>query len=296
MKANHLKLVAIMVAVITIAAISPVQKKKKKKVIHAIPSVVFFDDFSGKSIDRTKWNVMTSHEVTNNEQQTYIDSSSTVYIAHGAEADGAKNGALVLKSVYNPGYITKEGKKFDFLSGRVDSRTKVEFTYGSISARMKLPAGSGLWPAFWALGNDRWPDCGEIDIMENIGETDWLSAAVHGPGYFGETPIVNKVYLKKGKEANQWHIYTVDWDANSMTFKVDNEMYYRVTRPMIENYGKWAFDNPKFLIINLALGGAFPVKVNGVKTPYTGLPQTTVEAIKKGKGKVLIDWVKITKL
>lgn len=295
MKANHLKLIAIMVTVVTVAAISPTPKKKKK-VTPAIPRVVFFDDFSGKSLDRTKWNVMISNEVPNNEQQAYVDSSSTVYIAHGAGAEGAKNGALVLKAIYSPGYSTNKGKKFDFLSGRIDSRAKVEFTYGSISARMKLPAGSGLWPAFWALGKGRWPDCGEIDIMENIGETEWLSAAVHGPGYFGETPIVNKVYLKEGKGTNQWHVYTVDWDTNSMIFKVDNEIYYRVTRPMIENYGKWAFDDPKFLILNLALGGAFPVKVNGVKTPYNGLPQKTVDVIKKGNGKVLVDWVKITKL
>lgn len=72
-------------------------------------------------------------------------------------------------------------------------------------------------------------------------------------------------------------------------------MYYRVTRPMIEAYGKWAFDTPKYLIANFALGGAYPAKTNGVKTPYNGMPQSTVDAIKSGKAKVLVDWVKITK-
>ena len=73
-------------------------------------------------------------------------------------------------------------------------------------------------------------------------------------------------------------------------------MYYRVTRPMIENYGRWAYDNPKYLILNLALGGAYPVKINGVKFPYNGIPASTVDAIKAGKARVLVDWVKITKL
>lgn len=292
---KHIKLMAIIGAAIAIAATVP-PKQKQGKAAQAKPTIVFFDDFSGKTIDRTKWNVTVSRGVQNNEQQTYVDSLATVYIAHGTGAEGAQNGALVLKALYTPGHITKEGRKFDFLSGRIDSREKVEFTYGSISARMKLPAGTGFWPAFWALGKGKWPDCGEIDIMENVGEPDWISAAIHGPGYFGETPIVNKIYLKGGKDISQWHVYTVDWAENTMIFKIDGEMYYRVTRPMIENYGKWAFDNPKFLILNLALGGAYPAKINGVKSPYNGLPDATVNLIKAGKGKVLIDWVKITKL
>lgn len=292
---NQIKILTVVVATIATTTIF-IAPKKKSKAVHAKPTVVFFDDFSGKTIDRSKWNVTVSRGVQNNEQQTYVDSSLTVYIAHGNAAEGAKNGALVLKAAYKPGYITKEGRKFDFLSGRIDSRSKMEFTYGSISARMKLPAGTGFWPAFWALGIGKWPDSGEIDIMENVGETDWISAAIHGPGYFGETPIVNKIYFKKGKDITQWHVYTVDWHENTMIFKVDGEMYYKVTRPMIENYGKWAFDNPKFLILNLALGGAYPAKINGVKNPYNGLPQATANLIKANKGKLLIDWVKITKL
>lgn len=282
------------VALITISATFPKIKKKNPATL-AKPVVVFFDDFSGKTLDRSKWNVTTSHGVSNNEQQAYVDSSATIYIAHGAEAEGAQNGALVIKPVFQAGYETKEGKKFDFLSGRIDSRSKLEFTYGSASARMKLPAGAGYWPAFWALGDGKWPDCGEIDIMENVGEPDWISAALHGPGYFGETPIVNKVFLKPGNDVNQWHVYTVDWDKNALLFKVDGVLYYRVTRPMIENYGKWAFDNPKFLILNLALGGGYPAKTNGIKFPYYGIPESTVNQIKAGKAKVLVDWVKITR-
>ena len=275
--------------------IAHAQTKAQKAAKPKKEEIVFFDDFNGPSLDRSKWNVVvTRNNVVNNELQAYVDSSATLYIAHGKEAAGAKNGVLVINPIYSKGFVTKEGKQLDFLSGRIDSRDKVMFTYGSVSARMKLPAGTGFWPAFWALGNGRWPDIGEIDIMENVGEPDWISAALHGPKYSGETPIVNKVFLKN-TDITDWHVYSVDWTQDSLIFKVDNEMYYRVTRPMIETYGKWAFDNPKYLIVNLALGGAYPAKTNGVKLPYYGFPESTLQLLKDGKGKVLVDWVKITK-
>jgi beta-glucanase (GH16 family) len=154
--------------------------------------------------------------------------------------------------------------------------------------------GSGLWPAFWALGNGRWPDCGEIDIMEYVGEKDWTSVALHGPGYFGETPLVNKYFFQKDFDVTQWHVYSVDWTKDGFNFKIDDMLVYRATRPMVEHYGKWAFDNPKFLIVNLALGGAYPEKTNGVKQPYIGIPESTVQLIKDKKAKYFIDWVKIT--
>src|SRR5205807_1511303 len=152
-----------------------------------------------------------------------------------------------------------------------------EFTYGTAAARMKLPAGSGFWPAFWALGNGDWPDTGEIDVMENVGEPDWFSVALHGPRYSGETPLVNRHYFPAGKDATEWHVYSVDWTKDSLLFRVDGLLVYRATRPMVEHFGRWAYDNPKYLILNLALGGAYPIKTNGVKSPYPGIPQSTVD-------------------
>jgi beta-glucanase (GH16 family) len=294
MTTRNIKITAILVTAAITALSYPGHFKNKGAVKTTSENIVFFDDFNQNALDRTKWNVELTHHITNNEQQAYIDSSATIYLVHGAEAEGAKN-ALVIKPVFCPHYTTKEGNTFDFLSGRLNTRGKAEFTYGTMAARMKLPAGSGFWPAFWALGAGKWPECGEIDIMENVGETDWVSAAIHGPGYFGETPIVNKVFLDQKNDVTQWHIYSVDWDQNSMLFKVDGTLFYRVTRPMIENYGNWVFDSPKFLILNLALGGAYPAKTNGVKKPYNGLPQMSVDDIKAGKAKVLVDWVKVTK-
>src|SRR6516164_14856 len=110
---------------------------------------VFFDDFSGKTLDRSKWNVRITGPTYNNEQQAYVDSTDTIYIVHGEEAAGAANGALVIQPRFRPGFITPEGKKFDFISGRIDTHGKMEFANGTASARMKLPDGAGLWPAFW---------------------------------------------------------------------------------------------------------------------------------------------------
>jgi beta-glucanase (GH16 family) len=248
--------------------------------------VVFFDDFNAPVLDSFKWNVIVTGNTVNNEQQAYVDSNNTIYI---------EKGVLILQPRYSPGFITKQGKKFDFISGRIDSRGKVEFRYGTAEARIRLPEGAGLWPAWWALGAGRWPETGEIDIMEYVGEKDWASAAVHGPGYSGETPFVDRHYFREKADVTAWHTYAVDWTPDSLVFKYDGVPMFRVTRPMVEHYGKWAFDNPKFLILNFALGGAFPVKVNGVKQPYYGLPESTISLIKENKTKMEVDWVRITR-
>jgi beta-glucanase (GH16 family) len=270
-------------------------QKKESANKNQSPSAIFFEDFSGTTLDRSKWNVIGPDFHVNNEQQAYVDSDKVLYLAKGKEVDGAENGALVIKPMYSPGFVNPNGTKFDFLSGRIDTSNKIEFTYGTAAARIKMPAGAGYWPAFWALGNGEWPDTGEIDIMEYVGERDWVGVALHGPGYSGETPLVNKYYFKDGVDVTQWHVYSVDWTKDALLFRVDGQLVYRATRPMIENYGKWAFDNPKYIIVNFALGGAYPAKTNGVKEPYSGIPQSTVEIIKEGKAKFIVDWVKVTK-
>ncbi|HEX8850248.1 MAG TPA: glycoside hydrolase family 16 protein [Gemmatimonadaceae bacterium] len=256
--------------------------------------VLFLDDFDGATLDRSKWNVEVRGAAYNNEQQAYVDSARTIYLAHGAESAGASGGVLVIAPRWAPGYVSADGNRHDFLSGHLDTRGRFEFTYGTASARMKLPAGAGFWPAFWLLGTGDWPATGEIDVMENVGEPDWASVALHGPGYSGDTPLFNRLYLPAGDDVTRWHVYTVEWGPDTLVFRVDDALVYRATRPMIENYGKWAYDNPKFLILNLALGGAYPQKTNGVRSPYPGMPASTVEMIKRGEGKVLVDWVRVT--
>lgn len=256
---------------------------------------VFFDDFSGEALDLTKWNVVITGQTVNNEQQAYVDAPEVIYIAHGPEAEGAVNGALVLKAVSRPGFVTPNNRKFDFISGRLNTRGKFESAYGTWAARIKLPAGSGLWPAFWALGTGRWPDTGEVDIMECVGDSSWISAALHGPGYSGNTPLVKKTPLPAGRDVTAWHVYSVEWSPGQFLFKVDGETYYEVSRAMIEKYGRYAYDNPKFVILNLALGGAYPMSVNNVKgPPHPGLSESTEQLIKDGKARMLVDWVRVT--
>ncbi|WP_158826869.1 glycoside hydrolase family 16 protein [Mucilaginibacter lacusdianchii] len=269
--------------------------QKRNAPLPAKGEVIFFDDFSDKKLNRANWNAVVTGFHVNDELQAYVDSPAVISIVHGAAAQGASNGALQLIPRYSPKFKTFDGKQFDFISGRINSQDKFDFTYGTAEARIKMSAGDGLWPAWWALGYGNWPACGEIDIMEFVGEADWASAAVHGPGYSGETPFVDRLYFDKGNDVTQWHIYAVDWTPDAMIFKYDGKVMFRVTRAMAEHYGKWAFDNKKYLILNYALGGAYPVKINGVKQPYYGLPQSSVEMIKKGDAWMLVDWVKVTK-
>ena len=258
--------------------------------------VIFFDDFSNSRLDTTKWNVLITGQVFNNEQQAYVDSAATIYTVRGAAAEGASNGALVLHPHYAPGFVTQDGKKFDFISGRIHTKDKVDFTYGTAAARIKMSEGTGLWPAWWLLGNGRWPHTGEIDIMEYVGQNEWTNAAVHGPGYSGNTPFIKRDSSFMQNPITNWHVYAVDWTPDSMVFKIDDRPYYTVTKAMVEQHGKWVFDIPKHLILNFAVGGGYPGGVNKIKEPYLGVPASTVDSIKMGKSKMLVDWVRITGL
>ena len=254
--------------------------------------VLFFDDFDTGSLDRSNWNVEDQDFWVSFEAQIYIDSTWT--IAYHDNAEGAENGVMALTARHAPGWQAPGGRIADFVSGRVNSKGKFDFTYGRAEARLRMPDADGLWPAFWLLGNGNWPDTGEIDIMEYVGEPDWIGVALHGPGYSGETPLVNKYFFDEGESVEDWHTYAVDWKPDEITFHVDGRLIYRVTRPMVEHYGEWRFDNPKYLILNTAVGGAYSYKTNGVEEPYAGLPQSTVEQIRTSDVAMEVDWVRVT--
>ena len=264
--------------------------------VKVIPNaaLTFFDDFSSSKLDSTKWNVETTGMHFNNELQAYVDSANTLSFISGT-AEGAQNGALVLQPQFTPGFVTKDGQKFDFISARINTKNKFDFLYGSAAARIKLTAGAGLWPAWWMLGNGNWPETGEVDIMENIGEKDWANAAVHGKGYSGDAGLVNKQYFAATNDVTNWHTYAVEWTPDSMVFKYDDVPMFRVTKPMTQFFGEWAFATPKHLLLNFAVGGIYPFKINGIKSPYYGLSASTFTAIKNKESKMLVDWVRITK-
>ncbi|WP_462253831.1 glycoside hydrolase family 16 protein [Ferruginibacter sp.] len=286
------------IILIAVSVIILVKCKTAKADVPATASpngaTIFFDDFSASGLDNTKWNVETTGMHFNNELQAYVDSTVAISFIKG-DAEGAVNGALVLQPQFAPGFVTKDGQKFDFISGRINTRTKVEFTYGTVAARIKLTAGAGLWPAWWMLGTGNWPETGEVDIMENIGEKDWANAAVHGKGYSGDAGLVNRLYFPEKNDVTSWHVYALEWTPDSMVFKYDDVPMFRVTKPMAQFFGEWAFNTPKFLLLNFAVGGVYPFKINGVKEPYYGLPDATLKSIKNKESKMLVDWVRVTK-
>ena len=256
--------------------------------------ILFFDDFTAPYLNRDFWNVEVTGKIYNQELQAYVDSPETVYIS---QKESDCEGALVLHAHWKPGFSTPQGSVLDFISGRIHTRGKVAFRYGCVSARMKIPAVEGAWPAFWTLGvSGAWPACGEIDIMEAVGEPDWISAAAHGSNFSGEAALVNKKFFHSPDSIAEWHVYSTQCSPDSLTFFVDDELVYRVTRPMVEFFGPWAFDAEKFLILNLALGGTYPFKTNGVQQPYYGLPAESVQEIQGNKARFVIDWVKIAQL
>lgn len=256
-------------------------------------TILFYDDFSGGKLDRTKWNVVTTGKVYNRELQAYIDDDRTVSLAAPGYIEDSSSGVLVLTARDQPGFHTVDGQNFDFVSGRINTRKKFAFCYGHAEARMKLPAGVGLWPAFWVMGEGNWPQSGEIDIMESVGDPRWISAAVHGPEYSGEAALVNRYYFDESNPATDWHVYSLDWFPDQMVFKVDGTIIYQVTHPMVDFLGHWVFDDEKYLILNFALGGTYPFKTYGVTEPYYGLPQDTLEVILAGKAQVYVDWVRV---
>lgn len=255
--------------------------------------VVFFDDFGAGELDRSRWNVEGPNFWVNREVQAYVDSPETLRILPEGSVEGANGGVLELRAIPQPGFRSPDGRTSDFLSGRIDTRDKFDFTHGRAAARIRMPALTGIWPAFWLLGNGSWPETGEIDIMEYVGEPDWSGVALHGPGYSGDTPLQNKYFFPDGSDVTDWHVYAVEWDRDRLLFTIDDRVIYRVTRPMVDLYGEWKFDTPKFLILNLALGGEYPFKTNGIRTPYYGMPQETADHIETAGASIQIDWVSV---
>jgi len=171
-----------------------------------------------------------------------------------------------------------------FTSARCITQDKVEFSYGRVEARIQIPRGQGIWPAFWMLGADfpevGWPQSGEIDIMENVGhEPQTIHGTVHGPGYSGASGIGNS-YSTDFDFADDFHIYAIDWDPNVIRWYVDGELYGVVSVNDIRNR-EWVFDHDFFLIMNIAVGGSWP-----------GFPDETTEFPQQ----MLIDYIRVYEL
>ena len=149
-----------------------------------------------------------------------------------------------------------------YTSARLTTNGTFATGYSRVEARIKLPKGQGLWPAFWMLGQDfgevGWPACGEIDIMEYRGEQPGsVLGTLHGPGFSGGASVGETFVLGGSTFADDFHVFRVDIDPDHISWWVDDEQYARTTPADLPEDGQWVFDHPFFLILNVAVGGHF---------------------------------------
>ncbi|HET9933598.1 MAG TPA: glycoside hydrolase family 16 protein [Polyangiaceae bacterium] len=233
--------------------------------------LVWNDEFegpAGSAVDAAKW----THDIGgngwgNNELEYYTDGAAN------AALDGSGNLVITAKKQ------TMSGK--DYTSARLKTQGLYSFTYGRVESRMKIPSGQGMWPAFWMLGSDidknSWPDCGEIDIMENIGkEPNIIHATIHGPGYSaGAGPT--KQYSLPDPVASAFHVFAIEWEEGAIRWYVDDMLYSTKTKADIPSSATWVYSHPFFLLLNVAVGGGWP----GNPDSTTMFPQTmTVDYVR----------------
>lgn len=208
--------------------------------------LVWSDEFNYKGLpDSTKWTGETGgHGWGNNELQFYT----------GLRKENARvqNGKLVIEA------RKEKWKSNNYTSVRLITKGRGDWQYGKIEVRAKIPKGRGTWPAIWMLGSTtplEWPDDGEIDIMEHVGfHRGFIHASIHCKKYnhvIG-TQKTDTTFLKDCSE--NFHIYGVEWDADSIKISVDRKVYFLFTNEHT-GYDAWPFDNKMFLILNIAVGG-----------------------------------------
>lgn len=194
----------------------------------------------------------------NNELQYYTNRSENVIVENG-----------LLK-------ITANQEDFEgssYTSARIKTQGLFVQKYGRFEARIKLPWGQGMWPAFWLLGENietvSWPNCGEIDIMEYKGqEPTIMHGTVHGPGYSGANGVGKSYNLLNDRFDTDFHVFGIEWDTDYINFYVDDVLYNQITPADVS--GDWVYDQPFFIIMNLAVGGNYV----GNPNENTVFPQT----------------------
>jgi beta-glucanase (GH16 family) len=205
--------------------------------------LVWSDEFEGNSIDGSKWVYdLGGGGWGNNELECYTNRGQNSYVA---------DGMLHIKAIKE----SYEGK--DYTSARMKTKGKFEFQYGYVEARIKLPRGNGVWPAFWMLGQNidsvNWPSCGEIDIVEAVNTENKIYATCHwfaGGGHADYGTNTNT-------DAGQFHVYTLLWNNEIIRVGIDGGQHYEMK--IKDNVGETgAFHKKFFFLLNVAIGGNWP--------------------------------------
>jgi beta-glucanase (GH16 family) len=242
-------------------------------------TLTWSDEFSGadgSTLDASKWTYdLGGGGWGNHELETYTN--------HAANAQ-IKSGSLVI-TAQKETFTGTDGITRDYTSARLKTLGLFSQAYGRFEARIKIPAGQGMWPAFWMMGNDigavDWPKCGEIDVMENIGkEPGMVHGSLHGPSTVAPTTsVTSTVALPNGQDfADDFHVYAVEWEPAEIRFYVDANNYATFKKVNWASTGTWPFDHPFFILLNVAVGGDWP----GSPDATTQFPQ-----------QMLVDYVRV---
>ncbi len=267
---NKIILMAIIAMVVASCKVEPIQKLPERNF-----ELVWSDEFegdSGTAPDATKWTYdlgTGQNGWGNNELQTYTNNPRNVSL------DGKGN--LVITAIKN--------SNGSYTSARVKTQGLFTHQFGKVEARIKTPTGAGMWPAFWMLGNNitsvGWPQCGEIDIMEQKGKfSNTTYGSIHGPGYSGGQAITTPFILQNDRFDANFNTYAVEWNESKIDFFVNNYLYRRITPSEVP--GEWVFNQPFFIIMNIAVGGSFVGPPNE-NTPFPG--SMTIDYVRAYKEK-----------
>ena len=233
-------------------------------------SLAWSDEFNGadgSAVDQSKWTAEVGGSGWGNHELEYY-TTRTANAYHSG-------GSLVIKAIRET-YTGSDNVTRDYTSARLITRNNFTATYGRFEARIKLPYGQGIWPAFWLLGSNigsvGWPQCGEVDIMENIGrEPSIIHGTLHGPGYSAGNGISSSYSLPANQRfADSFHTFAVEWEPNVVRFYCDGILYKTRTPADLPQGQTWVFNHPFFILLNLAVGGDWPGNPDGT----TVFPQT----------------------
>ena len=244
--------------------------------------LAFKDEFNkaaNSPVDSTKWTAEIGGAGWGNQELQYYTND-----IENAYHDGAGN--LVIKAIKKDLSLSFKCwyGQCKYTSARLITKGKFDQKHGRFEARIKIPRGQGMWSAFWMLGNDidavGWANCGEIDVMENIGrEPAIVHSTIHGPGYSGANAIGAPFSLANNQKfADDFHVYATEWSENKISFYVDGNLYKTITPQNLPAGKQWVYEHPFFMILNLAIGGNW----GGAPDDTTVFPQT-----------MLIDYVRV---